>query len=141
MSKQVHDIIESGAARIVGAPQRERHETDRSFGLPGAIYGAMVGCYLGFLAIVAVTFGNPALAIPLVIFALAIIAGFGVPSLWTQLKDNASAAPTSGEFARDGVMTHTGRLSAGEAAIQILTLPVLVVVWGVVAFVIAALVR
>ncbi len=141
MSKQVHDIIESGAARIVGAPVRRRHEVDRSFGLPGAIYGAMVGCYLGFLAIAAVTFGNAALAIPLVIFAVAIVAGFGVPSLWTRLKDNASGPPTTGEFARDGVMTHTGRLSAPDAAVQILTLPVLVLVWGVVAFVIAALVR
>jgi hypothetical protein len=88
-----------------------------------------------------VTFGNPVLAIPLVIFALAIIAGFGVPTLWTRLKDNPSAAPTMGEFARDGIMTNTGRLSASDAAIQILTLPVLVVVWGVVAFIIAALVR
>lgn len=141
MSKQVHDIIESGAARIVEAPVEGRNEVDRSFGLPAAIYGAMVGCYLGFLAIAAVTFGNPALAIPLVIFAVAIIAGFGVPTLWTRLKDNPGAPPTMGEFARDGVMTHTGRLSASEAAIQILTLPVLVVVWGVVAFIIAALVR
>lgn len=141
MSKQVHDIIQSGAARIVEAPVEPGHVVDRSFGLPGAIYGAMVGCYLGFLAIAAVTFGNPALAIPLVIFAVAIVAGFGVPTLWTRLKDNPSAPPTSAEFARDGVMTNTGRLSARDAAIQILTLPVLVVVWGVVAFVIAALVR
>lgn len=141
MSKQIHDIIESGAARIVDAPVRDRHEVDRQFGLPAAIYGAMVGCYLGFLAIVAVTFGNAALAIPLVIFAVAIVAGFGVPSLWVRLKDNPGAAPTMGEFSRNGVMTNTGRLSAKDAAIQILTLPVLVVVWGAVALVIAALVR
>lgn len=141
MSKQVHDIIQSGAARVVGAPVRHQVEADRNFGLPAAVYGAMVGCYLGFLAIAAVTFGNPTLAIPLVIFALAIVAGFGVPTLWTRLKDNPGAAPTTGEFARDGIMTNTGRLSASDAAIQILTLPVLVVVWGVVAFIIAALVR
>lgn len=141
MSKQVHDVIARGEARIVEAPVQRSHVVDRSFGLPAAVYGAMVGCYLGFLAIAAITFGNPALAIPLVIFAVAIIAGFGVPTLWTRLKDNPAAPPSTGEFARDGIMTNTGRLSASEAAIQILTLPVLVVVWGVVAFVIAALVR
>lgn len=141
MSKQIHDIIESGAARIVDAPVRHQVEADRQFGLPAAMYGAMVGCYMGFLAIAAVTFGNAALAIPLVIFAVSIVAGFGVPALWTQLKDNPGTAPTMSEFARQGVMTNTGRLSAKDAAIQILTLPVLVVVWGAVAFVIAALVR
>jgi hypothetical protein len=141
MSKQIHDIIDSGAARIVKAPVRHQVEADRQFGLPAVIYGTMVGCYLGFLAIAAVTFGNATLAIPLVIFALAIVAGFGVPSLWVRLKDNPGSAPTMGEFAKAGIMTNTGRLSASEAAIQILTLPVLVVVWGVVAFVIAALVR
>lgn len=141
MSKQVHDIIESGAARIVEAPVRHQVEADRQFGLPAALYGAMVGCYLAFLAIAAVTFGNAALAIPLVIFAVAIVAGFGVPALWTRLRDNPSAPPSMGEFAQRGVMTNTGRLSARDAAIQILTLPVLVAVWGAVAFIIAALVR
>jgi hypothetical protein len=141
MSKQVHDIIESGAARIVEAPVRHQVEADRQFGLPAALYGAMVGCYLAFLAIAAVTFGNAALAIPMVIFAVAIVAGFGVPALWTRLKDNPSAPPSMGEFAQRGVMTNTGRLSARDAAIQILTLPVLVAVWGAVAFIIAALVR
>lgn len=141
MSKQVQDIIARGEARIVEAPVQGRHQVDRNFGLPAALYGSMVGCYLGFLAIAALAFGNPALAIPLVIFAVAILAGFGVPTMWTRLRDNPSAPPTMGEFARDGVMTNTGRLSASDAAIQMLTLPVLVLVWGVVAFIIAALVR
>lgn len=141
MTKQIQDIIARGEARIVETPVQPSHQVDRQFGLPAALYGAMVGCYLGFLAIAAITFGNATLAIPLVIFAVAIIAGFGVPGLWTRLKDNSTMAPTLGEFARHGVMTNTGRLSATDAAIQILTLPVLVLVWGVVAFVIAALVR
>lgn len=141
MSKQVQDFIARGEARIVDTPVRAEHVVDRNFGLPAPLYGAMVGCYLGFLAIAALAFGNPVLTIPLVIFAVAIIAGFGVPTLWTRLRDNPGAPPTMGEFERDGVMTNTGRLSAADAAIQMLTLPVLVLVWGVISFVMVALVR
>jgi hypothetical protein len=141
MSKQVQDIIARGEARIVEPPVRHQVEVDRNFGLPTALYGVMVGCYLGFLALAFIAFANPVLAVVMVIFAVSIIAGFAIPTVWTRFKDNPSAPPTMGEFARDGVMTNTGRLSASEAAIQILTLPVLVLVWGVVTIVIAALVR
>lgn len=75
------------------------------------------------------------------IFGLFVIAGFGVPTIWTRLKTNSTAMPLSwGKFARNGIMTHTGRLSAGEATIQMLILPVLIVLWGLAAVTIAALV-
>jgi hypothetical protein len=141
MTKQVHDIIARGDARIVEAPVRHQVEADRSFGLPTALYAAMVGCYLGFLAILALVFGNAALAIPLIIFVVAIVAGFGVPAIWTRLKGNVSSPLTMGEFDAKGIMTLTGRLSARDAMVQMLTLPALVLAWGVVMVVIAALVR
>jgi hypothetical protein len=49
MSEQVHEIIARGDARIVEAPVRHQVEADRNFGLPTAVFGLMVGCYLGFL--------------------------------------------------------------------------------------------
>ena len=45
-----------------------------------------------------------------------------------------------GEFAVNGIMTHTGRLAARDATIQMLILPVLLVVWGLTVAVIAAIV-
>jgi hypothetical protein len=141
MSMQVQDIIARGDARIVEAPVRHQVEVDRNFGLPPALFGVTVGCYLGFIAITALAFGNATLAIPMVIFAVSIIAGFAVPTIWTKLRDNPSAPATMGEFASKGIMTNTGPLAARDAAIQVLTLPVLVVVWGLVAVTIALLVR
>jgi hypothetical protein len=130
----VNQIMASNARGFCGCP-------DRNFGLPTAVFGVMVGCYLGFLGIMAVAFSSPMLAIPMVIFAVAIIAGFAVPTIWTRLRDNASAPATPGEFAAKGVMTNTGPLEPRDAIIQVLTLPVLVVVWGIIALVIAAIVR
>jgi hypothetical protein len=146
MSHIVHEKIASGEARIVPQPAvevpiRMQVESDRNFGLPKALYGATVACYLGFLAIVASAFANPELAIPMAIFVVFIVAGFGVPALWTRLAGNASEPQTLGEFGLKGVMTHTGRLAPRDATIQVLILPVLLVVWGLAVAVIAAVVR
>jgi hypothetical protein len=141
MSEQIHDIIARGEARIVEAPVRHQVEADRNFGLPTAIFAAMVGCYLAFLGLMGTALASPTLAIPMVIFAVSIIAGFVVPAIWTRLKDNPSSPATMGEFAAKGIMTNTGPLAARDAMIQVLILPVLVVVWGVVAVVICAAVR
>lgn len=144
MSHIVHDLIARGDARVVAppvaAPVRPHHETDRNFGLPTALYGVTVGCYLGFLVIVGTAFANPVLAIPMAIFALFIVAGFGVPALWTRLAGNTTAPQTLTEFDRQGIMTGTGHLAPRDAAIQVLILPVLLVVWGLSVAVIAAIV-
>jgi hypothetical protein len=144
MSNIVHDFIAAGEARIVDLPApepvRDPHVVDRSFGLPRALYGATVGCYLGFVAILGTAFANPEMVLPAAIFALFIIAGFWVPTLWVRLKDNPTAQPTLGDFSLRGVMTHTGRLAPRDATIQVLILPVLLVIWGLAVALIAAIV-
>ncbi|MEM7667248.1 MAG: hypothetical protein AAF250_15445 [Pseudomonadota bacterium] len=152
MSKHVKDIVARGEARIVEAPviaqlQPPRHqvEVDRSFGLPTGLYVGTVACYLAFLAITGTAFAAPALGIPMAIFALFIVAGFGVPSVWTRLKKNGveandSRPMTMGEFQTKGVMTQTGRLAPRDATIQVLILPVLIVMWALAVVTIAALV-
>jgi ABC-type dipeptide/oligopeptide/nickel transport system permease subunit len=144
MSHIVHDLIARGEARIVeqpaAAPVRHQVEADRNFGLPTALYGATIACYLGFLVIVGMAFANPVLAIPLAIIVLLIAAAFGVPAIWTRLKGNVSEPETLGEFERRGIMTNTGRLTARDAATQVLILPVLLVCWGLSVAVIAAIV-
>jgi hypothetical protein len=144
MSHIVHDLLARGDARIVAQPEaphvRHQVEADRNFGLPTALYGATVGGYLGFLVVVGSAFANPVLAIPMAIFVLFIVAGFGIPALWTRLAGNTSEPQTLGEFEARGIMTATGRLAAKDATIQVLILPVLLVIWGLAIAVIAAVV-
>ena len=144
MSHIVHDLLATGDARIVAAPEaapRHQVEADRNFGLPTVLYGATVAGYLGFLLVVGSAFANPVLAIPMAIFVVFIVAGFGVPALWTRLAGNTSAPQTLGEFEAKGIQTATGRLAAKDASIQMLILPVLLVCWGLAVAVIAAVVR
>ncbi len=143
MSKQVQEQILSGKARIVEAPAnapRHQVEVDRNFQLPTALYAVTAGGYLAFIALMAIGFSSPGLIIPMAIFAFFIVAGFGVPAVWVRLKGNESEPLTLGRFAHKGIMTHTGRLAAKDAAIQVLILPVLVVLWACAAVTIAALV-
>jgi hypothetical protein len=143
MSHIAHDIIARGEARIVeqpAAPQPNVPEVDRSFGMPKALYAATVALYLGFVLVMGAAFANPEMAIPVAIFAIFIIAGFGVPAIWARLAGNTSEPATFGEFGVKGIMTHTGRLAPRDATVQMLILPVLLVVWGLTVAVIAAVV-
>lgn len=147
MSQLVQDRLASGQARIVDAPVQHaasgvRHqvEVDQNFGLPTALYGATVACYLGFLAIMLASFAAPMLMIPMVIFAGFIIAGFGVPTIWTRLAGNRTKPLSYGQFQNEGIMTHTGRCAPRDAAVQMLILPVLIVAWGLAVSIIVALV-
>ena len=116
--------------------------TDRSFELPPILYQATVGCYLGFMAVMSAGLGNPGLVIPMAIFAFFIIAGFSLPMIWTRMRPDNPARPMSwARLVRVGVATHTGRVAARDAAVQMLILPVLILLWGVTTITIAALVR
>lgn len=114
---------------------------DRTFELPKGLYVATVGLYLGFIAMLAVTFAHPELTILAVIFGFSVIAGFGLPLVWTRLApETASKNKTWARFVHEGVMTGSGRATARDASVQVLILPVLIFLWGVSVVVIAALV-
>ena len=114
---------------------------DRTFEIPRALYFATAGCYLGFVGIMALGFASPGLVIPMTIFAFFIVAGFGIPAVWTRMQpDNPVGAMAWDRFRRSGIMTLTGRLTAGEAAAQMLVLPILIVLWALTCVTIAALV-
>lgn len=109
MSKLITREQVAAHARVVDAPERQPTTVDRTFGLPVGLYGATGACYLGFLAILAVCFGNPGLIIPMAIFVLFIAAGFGLPAIWATMNpDTSSRSLTWGAFRRDGVTTATG---------------------------------
>ena len=76
------------------------------------------------------------------IFVFIILAGFGVPTIWTKLAPQAPARAKSwARFQREGIVSLTGHNTAGAATVQVLILPVLIVVWGLAVVTIAALVR
>lgn len=135
-------------ARIVEAPahigaiaERTPTQVDRSFEMPNGLYAVSMGLFLAFLAVMWMGFGNPALVIPMAIFAIFIVGFYGLPAVWTHMKPNHGQEPmTMGLFARDGIMTETGRLNAEEATVQMLILPVLILFWGFAVVTIAALV-
>ncbi|MCP9223749.1 hypothetical protein MKP08_13450 [Erythrobacter sp. LQ02-29] len=141
MSKRIEQQLLQGNAQIV-APPHAPTVVDRSFELPRRLYMATVGLYLGFLGVMATGFASPQLAIPMAIFALFIVAGFAVPTIWTRLAPDESRTPALRwrQFGDRGIMTATGRLKARDATIQMLILPVLIVAWGLTVVTIAALV-
>jgi hypothetical protein len=117
-----------------------RSEIDRSFELPTGLYTTTVALYLGFIAVMALALMNSELVLPMAVFALFIVAGFGTPALWARMNPaKRQRAMSWGSFRHRGIQTATGHLGAGSAAVQVLILPVLIFVWGlaVVAIVIA----
>ncbi|MEL7199212.1 MAG: hypothetical protein AAGL10_12935 [Pseudomonadota bacterium] len=145
MSEHIKDVIARGDARIVEGPveksaPRHQVDADRTFELPKALYFATVGLYLTFCISLWIGLSSPGLLIPMVIFGFFIAAGFGVPAIWSRLKGNPGAPLSMGEYAHKGIMTHTGRLTARDATIQMLILPVLVVLWGLAVLTIVAMV-
>lgn len=125
-------------ATVTDAPARTR--VDRTFGLPTGLYVATAAVYMAFIGVMAVTLMNPGLVMPLAICALLLVAAFTVPTLWSRMKpENDSRALTFDQFRHRGIDTLSGRLTAGEATVQVLILPVLILAWGLTCAVIIAL--
>lgn len=147
MSEHICEKVARGEAKLVATPKAQpkvmpRHqvESDRNFELPTRLYVATAGLYMTFLAVMWGAFANPELAIPMVIFSLFVVAGFGTPAIWTRLKGNTSASLTWDRFAQCGIQTATGRCTVRDAVLQMLILPVLIVCWGISVAIIVALV-
>ncbi len=111
----------------------------RSFDLPTGMFAATVALYFAFLGVMAATFADKGLAIPMAIFSITIVMAFGTPAMWVRMKpDHGAKAPGWDRFLREGVATHTGHLGGAGAAAQVLILPVLILAWGLVVAAIVA---
>ena len=143
MAERLSREFVADRAIIHEAPQlRVATTVDRSFELPAALYVGTAGCYLAFLATMAVGFGNPHLILPMAIFVTFIVMAFAVPAMWMRMKPDHPQALTSwSRFNRHGIMTAFGRSTAGAATVQVLILPALILAWGFITVTIAALVR
>lgn len=144
MSKIIARDIAAETAKIhIILPEetRQPHTVERSFELPKRLYAGTVAGYLGFLAVMAAGFMNPNLAIPMVIFALFVVAAFGVPLVWVRMRpENNSRTLGWGKFLNQGIQTYTGKTSAKDASLQVLILPVLIFAWGIAIVAIRAIV-
>lgn len=139
MSQRITGVELADVAVTTAAPVQTRVE--RNFGLPTGLYVATVGAYLAFLGIMSAAFLTGELAIPMVIFVLYIIMAFGLAGFWTRMRPDNPTAPLSwGQFRNRGIVTETGPLTAFEAGVQVLMLPLLIVGWGVAIAIIAAVV-
>ncbi len=143
VQKHTREAIAENAIVHEAPPVAVHHvEVDRSFELPRSLYAATVACYLSFLLIMGLCFATPSLILPMAIFAFIIIAGFGVPTIWTRLAHGKRVKALSwARFRRDGIATITGRNTASQATVQVLILPALILVWGMAVVTIAAIVR
>tara|TARA_B100000678_G_scaffold153405_1_gene128177 strand:- start:1497 stop:2000 length:504 start_codon:yes stop_codon:yes gene_type:complete len=142
-----HELFEQPNLTLVEAlapaPEMQvRQDVERSFEMPTVLYGATVALYLGFIAALGVGFATPGLALPMAIFAIFIVALFGAPALWLRAgKDAPEAKALSfGALMRNGIMTHTGLLKGRDAAVQMMILPVLIMIWAMTVLVIAGVV-
>lgn len=101
----------------------------RPFDLHPAVHFMLIGAWLGFVGILCATFMGPNLILPAAIFLVGIAALFVTPGLWARVADDGNGRRQSwAEFREEGIDTHTGRLTSGQALAQIMTLPVLVIV-------------
>ena len=128
-------------ARIVAPTEivREPTKVSRHFDLPVGLHIATVGLYMAILGVFATAFADMTMAIPFAIFALFIVAGFGVPALWARMKPaHDDHAMDWAMFERMGIDTHTGMLKAKDATVQVLMLPLFIFGWAVTVAIIAA---
>lgn len=138
MSQRIATADLASVATVSAAPQQTRIE--RNFGLPSGLYVGTVALYVGFIGLMATLFVNPELTIPMVVFVGFIVAAFGLAGYWTKMKPDHSDGPLSwGQFANRGIQTLSGPLTAFEASVQVLILPVLILFWGLCIAVIVAL--
>ena len=138
MSKHFTRELVAEQAVIHAAP-RHQVVVDRSFEMPKALYAATVALYLGFVAVLGLGLQSPGLAIPMAIFVVFIVAGFGVPMIWTRLAPQPCQRPLDlQQLMRRGIATHTGLLSGRDAVVQMMILPVLILVWAIAIVAIAA---
>lgn len=115
------------------------NRAERTFGLPPRLFVATIGAYFAFVGIMAATFMDGELAIPFAICVIYIVMAFGVPGLWARVAGRpVGRFQTWGEFREEGMAIETGLISGSGATAQVLTLPILVVAWGVAVAIIVA---
>lgn len=140
MSRPI-DYKQLVAASEVVAPPAQRACQDQTFELPDGLYLAFAGLLFAFLGVMAIGFAAPGLLVPMGINFAFLTAFFAVPAAFVGAgRGSGARALRWSDFLRNGLRTATGHSSATEAAILMLTLPVLILCWAIAVVVIAQMV-
>ena len=127
------------AARPVAAPAALRsNHAPRTFDLHPVLHVAVFAGFGLYLAVMWAAFGEAELALPFVIFAVTLAAGFVVPAYWARVAGDDAPKAGGDEFLRQGVDCNTGWLSGNAVLAQVLIMPAMLVLWGVGIAIIAA---
>ncbi|MBO9579891.1 MAG: hypothetical protein J7498_03275 [Sphingobium sp.] len=127
-------------AKAVQMPHRG--EYGRTFDLHPALFALTFGAYIAYIAIMAAAFADADMAIPVAIFVIFVVAGFGTPALWAKVAAPAPGKPPVwATFIREGFECLTGHVSAEGAMVQVLIMPAMLLFWGTAVAIIAACVR
>ena len=130
MSNHIPAAQIEAQARIVAAPGEpvRRARGTRVFDIHPGVHLITVGAYGAFAGILLAAFMSPGMIVPAAIVVVSVIALFLTPGLWARVvPDDGLRKQSWAEFMAEGVECLTGRLTAGQALAQILTLPVLIV--------------
>ena len=111
----------------------------RTFDLHPALFGITVGAFLAYIGVMAAAFASAEIAIPFAICIITIVAAFAVPAMWVKVAARpVGRVPDWNQFIGEGVETFTGHVSGKSAVCQVLLMPVVILVWGVIIAVIQA---
>lgn len=143
MSYPIAKIDLARSELIVDAPKlpniRQDLET-RHFDLPVALHAGYFGLLALWLGVMFAGFRSPGLVIPMAIFMVFLAGFYVVPAMWSRMQPQRPGGPlTLSQLLDRGIQTHVGWCSGRDAAIQVLTIPVLIFGWGLAAVTIAAL--
>ncbi|HEX8641025.1 MAG TPA: hypothetical protein VF704_07690 [Allosphingosinicella sp.] len=127
----VHHSPAALAARAAIVPAPRRNRGKRAFELHPAVHLMTIAAYLSFVLILTATFMGRDLVVGAGIIVISVVALFLVPALWGRVvPDDGLRKESWAEFLEEGVECITGRLTAGQAMAQILTLPALLLGMG-----------
>jgi hypothetical protein len=131
MSNHIPAARIEAKARIVSAPAARPVRNNRGarvFDIHPGVHLITIGAYAAFAGILLAAFTAPAMIVPAAIVVISIAALFLTPALWAGVVPGDGLRKQSwAEFMHEGVECLTGKLTAGQALAQILTLPLLVV--------------
>jgi hypothetical protein len=144
MSRPINKADLASTQQLVPAPTLPNLRQDiesRHFDLPAALHTGYFGLLLAYLAVMFLGFRAPGMIIPIAICVIFTVGFYVVPALWSGMRPERKSQPASiASLLGKGVQTHVGWLSGRDAVVQVLTIPVLILCWGLAVVTIAAIV-
>jgi hypothetical protein len=121
-------IVDFQDAIVHAAPPLRRNRGERVFDLHPGVHAMVIGLWMAFVLILCAAFMAPEMIVPAAIVVISVVALFLTPALWARVvPDDGLRRQSWAEFMSEGVECITGRLTAGQALAQIMTLPILLV--------------